>query len=281
MYILAIETTGKAGSVALVKVDCETGLPGGRQAADSKTLAFKTIEGSMSHLRELVPTVSAVLVDAGVSKNEISYVAASVGPGSFTGIRIGVSTVRALSQALGLGEAIAVPSLTAFMYKKEVRAACLTPACRTDRAGRPACIEHVSDGQDRQVICAIINARRGQVYGRLDGYMDDGPYMLSDMLDVIRERVFADDREVLFFGDGIDAYESQINDALAGVGKYAFADADIRYQDAESVAICAAENLEEYKVPTAELLPDYMRKAEAEQKLEAGQLPICKGPIQE
>ena len=44
---------------------------------------------------------------------------------------------------------------------------------------------------------------------------------------------------------------------------------------------CAAENLEKYKVPTAELLPDYMRKAEAEQKLEAGQLPICKGPIQE
>ena len=228
MYILAIETTGKAGSVALVKVDCETGLPGGRQAADSKTLAFKTIEGSMSHLRELVPTVSAVLADAGVSKNEISYVAASVGPGSFTGIRIGVSTARALSQALGLGEAIAVPSLTAFMYKKEVRAACLTPACRTDRASRPACIEHVSDGQDRQVICVIINARRGQVYGRLDGYMEDGPYMLSDMLDVIRERVFADGREVLFFGDGIDAYESQINDALAGVGKYAFADADIR-----------------------------------------------------
>ena len=274
MYILAIETTGKAGSVALVKVDCETGLPGGRQAADSKTLAFKTIEGSMSHLRELVPTVSAVLADAGVSKNEISYVAASVGPGSFTGIRIGVSTARALSQALGLGEAIAVPSLTAFMYKKEVRAACLT-------AGRPACIEHVSDGHDRQVICVIINARRGQVYGRLDGYTDDGPYMLSDMLDVIRERVFAEGREVLFFGDGIDAYESQINDALAGVGKYAFADADIRYQDAESVAFCAAENLEKYKVPTAELLPDYMRKAEAEQKLEAGQLPICKGPKQE
>ena len=263
MYILAIETTGKAGSVALAEVDCETGLPGGRQAADSKTLAFKTIEGSMSHLRELVPTVSAVLVDAGVSKNEISYVAASVGPGSFTGIRIGVSTARALSQALGLSEAIAVPSLTAFMYKPETRAA---------KEGLPA---------DRQVICVIINARRGQVYGRLDGYMEDGPYMLSDMLDVIRERVFVDGRDVLFFGDGIDAYESQINDALAGVGKYAFADADIRYQDAESVAFCAAENLEKYKVPTAELLPDYMRKAEAEQKLEAGQLPICKGPKQE
>ena len=271
MYILAVETTGKAGSVALV----ETG--------DMRILASRAIEGSMSHLRELVPTVSAVLADAGVSKNEISYVAASVGPGSFTGIRIGVSTARALSQALGLSEAIAVPSLTAFMYKQEVRAACLTPACRTDRAGRPACIEHV-DGQDNQqdrVICVIINARRGQVYGRLDGYMDDGPYMLSDMLDVIRERIFADGREVLFFGDGIDAYESQINDALAGRGKYTFADAGIRYQDAESVAICAAENLEKYKVPTAELLPDYMRKAEAEQKLEAGQLPICRGPRQE
>ncbi len=253
MYILAIETTGKAGSVSLLAVDCERG------TGDMSTLAFREIEGSMSHLRELVPTVSAVLADAGVSKNEISYVAASVGPGSFTGIRIGVSTARALSQALGLSEAIAVPSLTAFMYKAEA---------------------HEAKIEDK-IVCPIINARRGQVYGRLDGYMEDGPYMLSDMLDVIRKRVFADGHEVLFFGDGIDAYESQINDALAGHGKYAFADADIRYQDAASVAFCAAENLDKYKVPTTELLPDYMRKAEAEQKLEAGQLPICRGPHQE
>ena len=276
MYILAIETTGKAGSVALLACQPADDAAGRHEvsngcaacAADSAdkcgnskplVLASKKIEGSMSHLRELVPTVSAVLDEAGVSKNEISYIAASIGPGSFTGIRIGVSTARALSQALGLEYAIAVPSLTGFMYK---------PAAREAKA-------------TGKVVCAIINARRGQVYGRLDGYMDDGPYMLADVLDVIRERVFAEGREVVFFGDGIDAYESQINDGLAGHGKYEFASEDIRLQDAESVAMCAAENLDKYMVKASELLPDYMRMAEAEQKLAAGQLPICKGPRQE
>ena len=55
-----------------------------------------------------------------------------------------------------------------------------------------------------------------------------------------------------------------------------------RYQDAASVARLALEKIRRGQVlPYWELHPDYMRKAEAEQKLEAGQLPICKLPRQE
>ena len=257
MYILAIETTGREGSVCLLQ-KAEEKRESGVQA-ESKVIAEKKIEGSMSHLRELIPSISEVLSAAGVSKREISYIAASVGPGSFTGIRIGVSTARALSQALGLANAIAVPTLTAFKYKEE--------SIKAAAAGI--------------TVCAIINARRGQVYGMVEGYLTDGPYMLTDVLKVIKENVFAEGREVIFFGDGIDAYESLINDELAGLGKYGFAEVPGRYQDAASVALCAAENTDKYLVKSENLLPDYMRKAEAEQKLEAGQLPICKGPKQE
>ena len=251
MYILAIETTGKEGSVCLVQKD-----EGGGEPA---VLGEKRIEGSMSHLKELIPSVSSLLESQGVSKNEISYIAASVGPGSFTGIRIGVATARALSQAFGLEYAIAVPTLTAFQYKEQAAEA----------------------GAKGTAVCAIINARRGQVYGMVDGYLADGPYMLTDVLEVIRNRVFADGREVLFFGDGIDAYESLICDGLAGAGKYSFADSSCRYQDARAAALCAAVNADVYTVKREDLLPDYMRKAEAEQKREAGELPICKGPKQE
>ena len=251
MYILAIETTGKEGSVCLVR-KAESG-------GEPAVLGEKRIEGSMSHLKELIPSVSNLLESQEVSKNEISCIAASVGPGSFTGIRIGVATARALSQAFRLKHALAVPTLTAFKYKEEAaeaRAKGIT-------------------------ICAIINARRGQVYGMVDGYLEDGPYMLEDVLEVIRNRVFADGREVLFFGDGIDAYESFICDGLREAGKYSFADASCRYQDARAAALCAALNADKYTVRCEDLLPDYMRKAEAEQKLEAGELPICKGPKQE
>ena len=156
MYILAIETTGKEGSVCLVQKD-----EGGGEPA---VLGEKRIEGSMSHLKELIPSISSLLESQGVSKNEISYIAASVGPGSFTGIRIGVATARALSQAFGLEYAIAVPTLTAFQYKEQAAEA----------------------GAKGITVCAIINARRGQVYGMVDGYLADGPYMLTDVLEVIR-----------------------------------------------------------------------------------------------
>ncbi len=255
MFILGIETTGREGSVCLLRAENAEG----GEKCGNRIISSKKIEGSMSHLRELIPSISEVLSAAGVSKDEISYIASSVGPGSFTGIRIGVSTARALSQALELKQAIAVPTLTGFKYKEEA-------------------IKAASEGI---TICAIINARRGQVYGMVEGYLPDGAYMLTDVLKVIKEQVFADGREVLFFGDGIDAYESPIDDELAGLGKYSFSEAPSRYQDAASVALCAAENIDKYLVKSEDLLPDYMRKAEAEQKLEAGQLPICKGPKQE
>lgn len=257
MYILAIETTGREGSVCLLQAGI--GACGEECCGAPEIIGKKQIEGSMSHLRELIPSVSALLAETGVSQKEISYIAASVGPGSFTGIRIGVSTARALSQALGLEHAIAVPTLTAFKYKKEA-------------------VEATDKGV---VCCGIINARRGQVYGMIDGYLEDGPYMLTDVLEIIKDKVFPEGKEVLFFGDGIDAYESLINDELGNLGKYSFAEEACRVQDGESVAMCAALNLDKYIVKTENLLPDYMRKAEAEQKLEAGQLPICKGPKQE
>ena len=233
MYILAIETTGKEGSAALLA--CE------ENGQNAEIISEKKITGQMNHLKELIPSVDAVLKKAGVFKNEIDCIAPSVGPGSFTGIRIGVSTARALSQALGLEKAVRVPTLRAFLYKEEAQKA------KTEGT----------------VCCAIINARRGQVYGVIDGFLTDGPYMLNDVLEIIKTRVFAESKSVLFFGDGIDAYEKEINEALSGLGTYDFAEETARYQDAKSAAIFAAANMEENLVGIAELLPDYMRMAEA------------------
>ena len=236
MYILAIETTGKEGSTALLS--CE------ENGQNAVIVGEKKITGQMSHLKELIPSVDAMLKEAGVSKNEIDCIAPSVGPGSFTGIRIGVSTARALSQAL---------------YKEEAQKA----------------------KAEGGVCCAILNARRGQVYGTVDGFLADGPYMLTDVLEIVKTRVFTENKSVLFFGDGIDAYEKEIDEVLSGLGTYTFAEETVRYQDAKSAARFAAANMEENLVGIADLLPDYMRMAEAEQKLAAGELPICKGPTQE
>lgn len=239
MNILAIETTGPQGSVAIIN---ENGIQ-----------AFEKSENTMSHLSDLIPMVDKALKGAGMEKTELDYVAASRGPGSFTGIRIGVSCARALAQALRI-ECIGVPTLDAFLFKEEAMA--------TER-----------------MICAIINARRGQVYGLAEGIMPAGPYMLTDVLQAIKESPYKMD--VMFFGDGIDAYEKRISEELSGTD-FEYASKEARYQDARSVARLAWDMAEREEFLTFdELLPDYMRKAEAEQKLEAGELPICKGPKQE
>lgn len=278
MFILAIETTGSYGSVALLD-------------GDGNVLGYEVSRDTMSHLKDLIPMVDTVLKKSGVSKNEINLIAPSVGPGSFTGIRIGVSTARALCQALRI-RAVAVPTLEAFCFKESAPAAarCQEAGGSVTSAacdGAAACEAGDGGGSAASAVCAIINARRGQVYGMIDGFMKPGPYMLTDVLEVYKSKLQPCGRRMIFFGDGIDAYEKDIKEALGQPGPgYEFVPAKDRYQDAVSVGRWAAAHLrrhgiEDSTVDFENLLPDYMRRAEAEQKLESGQLPICKGPRQE
>jgi tRNA threonylcarbamoyladenosine biosynthesis protein TsaB len=246
MYILAIETTGPNGSAALIN---EYGTVVSRRVSHH----------AMSHLKDLIPMIQDMTAELGIGGEDISSVSASIGPGSFTGIRIGVSTARALAQAWNK-PCIAVSSLGSFAYRRE----------RED--GAPGAGD---------VICGILNARRHQVYGFVEGLLKEGPYMIEDVLSVILDKV-NDGRKVIFFGDGIDAYEGIIRDTLGDRVDYEFAPVEIRYQDAEDVARAGLEKFRAGDILNySELLPDYMREAEAEQKLKAGELPISKLPKQE
>ena len=276
MFILAIETTGPYGSVALLD---EKG----------NVLGYEVSHGTMSHLKDLIPMVDTVLKKCGVSKNEINLMAPSVGPGSFTGIRIGVSTARALCQALGI-KAVPVPALEAFCFKETALRETAQNSC--GQAAEAACGRTSEAACGKTAVCAIINARRGQVYGMIDGFMEPGPYMLTDVIEVYKSKMEPDGWKLIFFGDGVDAYEKDIVEALGTSGSeqepcFEFAPKEDRYQDAVSVGRWAVERIRQTSgldgctVDFENLLPDYMRRAEAEQKLESGELPICKGPKQE
>lgn len=231
MYILAFETTGKYGSVSLIN-------------SEGKIITHCT-DNNFNHLKEITVLAEKCIMDFNIKKSDITAVAASVGPGSFTGIRIGVSTARAIAQVLNI-PCISVGTLDSFKLLGSVG-----------------------------VICPIINARRGQVYGGIyEGYDDilkSGPYLIKDVLEkLIMEKVDS----VTFYGDGIEAYEEKIHEAMLEGGiNYVFADEKIRYQSSELTARAA---LQMYKkgmtVSYNELIPQYMRKAEAQQKLEEGTL---------
>ena len=244
MKILAVETTGKYGSAALIDDE------GRVYAADSH-------DGN-EHLREIIGSVESALEKAACSKDEITHVAASVGPGSFTGIRIGVTAARTFAQMKNI-PCIAVSSLEGM-------------AVRT-------CADAVEKGCS--VIAPIINARRHQTYAgawrikeaALEPLLEERQYMIEELIEMLPEG-----EKIYFTGDGIDAYEEIISGGMAD-GTYVFAPEDIRYQHASSVAEIALKKAKAEEVlGYNELLPEYMRLAEAEQKLKEGSLSdkICK-----
>ena len=250
MKILSIETTGKYGSASVID---ETGRI--FSAASSE---------EMNHLRGMITLIDEAVRKAGITKDEITHVAASAGPGSFTGIRIGVTTARVMSQMLGI-PCIAVSTLEAMAERA------------LDKA--------ISAGA--LYVVPVINARRHQTYAGVyeavftaDGgqqsavrIMEEKQYMIEELLEDLKARMSEQSGAAAFFtGDGIDAYGDIIESTMPE-GSYMFADEEMRYQHAESVARIALRKAAAGDILTYDrLMPEYMRLAEAEQRLRAGTL---------
>lgn len=250
MNILALETTGKYGSAAVIN--------------DRGEVFTSASSAEMNHLKDIITISDEAIRLAGIKKSDLTHVAASAGPGSFTGIRIGVTTARTLSQMLDI-PCIGVSSLEGMAYRVLEEA---------DRSGA-------------DLVAAVINARRHQTYAAvwekvfaedagvtsLTELYEERQYMIEELLDILKtassERGGA---KVFFTGDGIDAYGDIIRDTLPE-GSYILADESIRYQDASSVARIAMRHAEAGRTSSYdELLPEYMRLSEAEQRLKSGTL---------
>lgn len=235
MYILGIETTGAYASVSLMK--------------DDKIIGHVSGNDRFSHLQNLIPQVQEVIKDNKLSIGDIELIAVSCGPGSFTGIRIGVSTARALSQVLDI-PCVAVSSLAALAMRVDVKTAA-----------------------EDLLICPMLDARRNQVYAGgyilKEGYpvekIEAGPYMLDEFLAKTGEY----DR-ILLLGDAIDKYREQIAE-LRPEGTET-APESIRYQDASFVAKLGKKlYAENGGLSYNQLQPEYMRLPEAERKLKEQQ----------
>ncbi|MEG0292306.1 MAG: tRNA (adenosine(37)-N6)-threonylcarbamoyltransferase complex dimerization subunit type 1 TsaB [Anaerovoracaceae bacterium] len=232
MYVLGIETTGPYCSVALID--------------KNGTIKYKESKDRLNHLKALTPMIDELLKENQLTFGDLDAIAVSEGPGSFTGIRIGVSTGRALSQVTGV-KLIGVPTLQAFGYSLE------------DFEG---------------IVCPILDARRNQVYaGAYQEYaqiVKGAPYMLEEFLQAVFEASFEYPRgtEIVFIGDGTNSYGDAILDFAGAKGLNIKVMRDT-YQDAKAVASLGKDFLERgMTVDYDKLEPKYMRKAEAQRKLE-------------
>lgn len=224
MKLLAIDTSGKVAGAALMedgRLVCETSLATG-----------------LTHSEKLMPLVDGCLRLAGWQPRDIDVFAAVAGPGSFTGVRIGVSTVKGMAEAAGK-PVIALNTL-------EVLAA--------SYFGTGLLAAPVLDARREQVYCAVYD-------GGLNAVLPQEAMALSELL---QSPVIAQANAIVFLGDGAAAYRGLIIAALGG--KAVFAPPHLMLQRAGAAAWLAWRRAEASQMmDAAALLPEYLRKSSAEQ----------------
>jgi tRNA threonylcarbamoyladenosine biosynthesis protein TsaB len=227
MYILALDSTAIAATVAL----CD----------DEKMLSLSTIENGNTHSQTLLPMVEQTLAQFELCPTDIELFACSYGPGSFTGVRIGVSTVKGLAFGTGI-PCIGVSTLEALAE---------------NLVG--------FDG----ILCPVMNARRNQVYnalfecknGVITRLCEDRAIALTD-LDT--ELASLPSAPVYLVGDGYDLAISALKASADRIRKTPVL---LRTQNAYSVAQVARAQYERgVRTSDSELVPVYLRPCQAERE---------------
>jgi len=223
MLILGIES-------ATAQVGCAIG---GHEGVLASTHSAR----GRRHAESLAPQIEFTLAQAQVDISEISVVAVDVGPGLYTGLRVGLST--AMATAFGLSvPMIGVSSLDLLAF----------PARHT-----------------RRLIVATIDARRGEVFTAFYRQVPGGVQRVNEPRVITPDDLYgelqAEATECLVVGDGALRYR----DTLDGLTKIEIADKSLAYPSASSlVALAHARALREEFVQPAEITPLYLRRPDAE-----------------
>lgn len=223
MKVLALETATLAGSIAIV--DDAEGL-----------ISEVKVNVNIAYAERLMPSIEWLLNASGISIKEIDAFAVSIGPGSFTGLRIGLSTAKGFAFATGK-PLIPVPTLDAF--------ARTLPFCQT-------------------LICPMLDARKNQVYAGLYKWDNDRCNKIMPETAIKPEELLKNIIEpVVFMGEGSKIYKDLILELLKT--KAVFAPLLNMSPSAATVAEIAIEKINEGTiVDPAGIIPYYIRKSEAE-----------------
>ena len=224
MLILALESSAKAASVALSR--------------DGKLLAQSFQNSGLTHSRTLLPMAEDLLKNAGLSMKDVDAVAVAHGPGSFTGVRIGVAAAKGLcwgADKPGIG----VSTLEAMAWGGETAA-------------------------EGSIICCAMDARRNQVYNALFVFENSAPKRLCpdraiSLADLAEELKNAE-KPIYVLGDGGELCYNYLSKIFDNVS---LAPESLRMQSAWGVCRAAADK---DPVSGADILPVYLRLSQAERE---------------
>lgn len=227
MKILAVECSATPASCAIFE--------------DEKLISSSFANVKLTHSETLMPMVESTLKNAKLNLDNIDSLAVSCGPGSFTGIRIGISAVKGLA-IRDKKPCCAVSTLLSMAYR----------------------LRHLNG-----IICAVMDARCNQVYnalfrcenGIITRICEDRALMVDELLEELKT---LENDNIFVIGDGADMFYEKAKH-LPNVKK---ADETLKYQHAEGVALAAFDMIKENNTVSPEaLLPFYLRLPQAEREL--------------
>ncbi len=231
MKILAVECSATPASVAILDND--------------KLLAQAFTNVKLTHSQTLMPMIENLLNSSKIQLSDIDGFAISNGPGSFTGIRIGISAVKGLAAAKKV-PCVGVSTLLAMAYNY------LDTDC---------------------IVCAVMDARCNQFYNaifdiennEITRLCDDRALMCDELLDKVKKISQNSDKRVIIVGDGADAFYKAACDNIINVKK---AHPSREFQNAVGVGYASLNSFENGEpLSPNEILPFYLRLPQAEREL--------------
>lgn len=229
MKILSVECTASPVSAAL--------------AEDGKILGEYFLNQKTTHSQTLMPMIDSLLNVCNVAPNDIDAFAVTVGPGSFTGVRIGVSAVK------GLAEPLDKP--------------CIPVSVLEAMANNMEAIDCI--------VCAVMDARCNQFYnalfkvqyGKIERLCEDRAILKEELINEVAN-LENGSLPIFAVGDGADIFYESAKDSIENLK---LAPESLKYQRATGVYKAALEVKE--TVLAEELLPTYLRLPQAERELKA------------
>lgn len=231
MHILAIDTATAWQSVALLQ--------------DERVLALAEQNAEGSHARFLMGAIDRVLKDAGLTLRDMQGLALSIGPGSFTGLRVGLATMLGFRSVMGT-PLVLVPTLDAMAWNMRGASGLLLP---------------------------LLKSRKNEVYWAAYEWLPD-----SILQTRIAEQVgppssvaqaLQGTGSCTLFGDGWQAYEQEIRQEIASIGVQVQEVAPERQRSsAVSVALAARGRFDSGRVAEQIVAPRYVQRTEAEVKFD-------------
>lgn len=223
MKILAVETSSKVCSVAL--------------AEDDKLIKEEILEDENTHSVKLMPLIDKLLSETNNKLEDVDLFAVDKGPGSFTGIRIGIATIKAFVDVTNK-KGIGITSLETLAYNVK----------------------------EDSIICSLIDAKNENVYCGLFERTLNKISQLEELefnnIDTFIEKVKIRNEKIVFVGDGALNHKDRIKENLKENAMF-INDENLNKLNARNICLAAFNN-NENSGDSNSLIPSYLRKSNAE-----------------